>query len=181
MPTEKETLDRKLSDYLERQPDERRKVQEMFSRVLRELGEDRKVVTEFKQEVREEFKGVKARVSLLEDGRRARTQSTPPAGTPAAGAESLREFGIERSPTGSNLRVPPGAWDAIGERLGMQEERIRQLESERNEQEAQARGASEALAKAQAARDNALKWILGLVTIIGGVGTALVYVLTHFH
>jgi hypothetical protein len=76
MPTEeerrRERLDQRLEEYLDDTGGERKVIKELFNKVLAEVHEMRVEVAD----VRGELRGVKARVTLLEDSRKQ--QTTPP-------------------------------------------------------------------------------------------------------
>jgi hypothetical protein len=167
----REELDRRLLNYLDRAPEESERVQKMFTRVLDE-------VADLKQEFRDEMKGVKARVSILEIGHSKFVERE---------ATSL----VQR-----HLSERPGKYqeqhlDRLGELtpaggIKFKPEDIEHLTRKFAEQEARQKGAQEAMDRLQ--EDNERKahemdrlWkraaIIGsaAVTLISGA----VYFLTH--
>jgi len=167
----RDEIDRRLLHYLDRAPEESERVQKMFTRVLDE-------VADLKQEFRDEMKGVKARVSILEIGHSKFIEREATTFVQRHLSERPGKYQEQRLEKLGEL-TPAGG-------IKFRPEDIEHLTRKFAEQEARQKGAQEAMDKLQ--EDNERKahemdrlWkraaIIGsaAVTLISGA----VYFLTH--
>jgi hypothetical protein len=174
----REELDRKLAAYLERAPDEQVEVQKMFTRVIQEIADVKRHVDNSNEEIREDLRGVKARVGMLEIGHKKLIEEKTTSfvrehlsDRPVARSnEDLGNFG-EYTPAGG-IKIRP--------------EDIAYLSRKFSNQEAERRGAEEAVTRLQEEAERKAHEVDRLwkrAAIVGSalvtLCSALVYLLTH--
>ncbi len=177
-------LDRKLSAYLDRVPEEKRSVQEMFTRVLKEVSDLKAHVDTIKEEQKDELRGIKARINVLEselNSLRPRVSQPQTPLTPMKQYNSIppgKTLGLGVSVGESGMvRVDPQRWNEFAKDW---EALKAQLNSAKAEADlAKARFEGEQIAKKALTKKLSLAWKIGgpLATGIGALAYHLIKLL----
>jgi hypothetical protein len=175
----KEELDNKLEDYLNEVPKDRArfdaKITSMFNKFLSELGLVKKDAAEEKVYVREQFKGVNARISHVEE--KVASYHPPQPITP----EVIEDYDPELTP-GGGIKVERFRWDMVMKQLSLQAEKIKEQEEERKSAIDREAGAKDALVQLEVKNEKGRKrnlYIIAIGTPIFTIAVAVVTWLIH--